>query len=276
MTVSGDPTLPGDQPSDAPVAAPVTLGTGPPSRTTSGSSPRPPLDPLAEVCPYLSAGDGSWQSAHALRDQRCGAVEPSVPLTPAKQRSLCLVTAHRSCATYLAAQELAASSAASRARAIDHEPTLWPVTRSRLLVLEPERRLLGLGGSRVRVGGQIGLIGLMAVAFLLLVVARGTSPSTPVGGGASASAFAVVSPTPRVTPSPAASASPSSGPSATPRPTPRSTNGPNRQRYRIKAGDTLSDIALKFGTTLKVLKRINDITDPTLIRPGQVILVPAR
>ena len=44
----------------------------------------------------------------------------------------------------------------------------------------------------------------------------------------------------------------------------------------MKSGDTLSAIALQFGTTLKVLKRINDITDPTLIRPGQVLLIPAR
>jgi LysM repeat protein len=260
MTVTGDPASPGDRQPGAP-AAPV---------------PRLTPDPLVEVCPYLVAGDGSWQSAHAIRDQRCGAFEPSAPLTPAKQRSLCLVVAHRSCATYLAAQEHAASTGIARAGARDGEPTLWPVTRSRLLVLEPDRRMFAFGGSRVRVGGQVGLIALMFVAFLLLIVARTSSPSTPVGEGPSSSAIALLSPSPVVTPTPAPSASASVAPSATPRATPKPTVGPNRQRYRVKAGDTLSAIAVKFGTTLRVLKRINDITDPTLIRPGQVILVPAR
>ena len=262
MTVTGDPVRLGD---DQHPGAPAT------------ASPRPVPDPVTDVCPYLVAGDGSWQSAHAIREHRCGAVEPAVPLTLAKQRQLCLVGAHRTCATYLAAQERATTTGNARARARDGEPTLWPATRSTLLVLEPERRLFGLSGSRTRVGGQAALIALMVVAFLLLIVARTSSPSTPLAGaGASASGLAVVSPTPQATPSPVASPTASAGPSATPRPTPKPTAGPNRQRYKVKSGDTLSAIAIKFGTTLKVLKRINHITDPTLIRPGQVILVPAR
>ena len=138
---------------------------------------------MREVCPYLVAGDGSWQSAHAIREHRCGAVEPAGPLTLAKQRQLCLVGAHRTCATYLAAQERAATTGNARARAREGEPTLWPATRSTLLVLEPERRLFGLSGSRTRVGGQAALIALMVVAFLLLIVARTSSPSTPARRG---------------------------------------------------------------------------------------------
>ncbi len=262
MTVTGDPVRLGDdQHPDAPAAA----------------SPRPAPDPVTDVCPYLIAGDGSWQSAHAIREHRCSALEPASPLSLAKQRQLCLVGAHRTCATYLAAQERASATGNARARARASEPNLWPATRSTLLVLEPERRLFGISGSRTRVGGQVALIALMVVAFLLLIVARTSPPSTPAGGaGASAPAAAIVSPTPSVTASPGPSPSPSAGPSATPRPTPKPSTGPSRQRYRVKSGDTLSAIAIKFGTTLKVLKRINHITDPTLIRPGQVILVPSR
>jgi LysM repeat protein len=261
MTVTGEPARLGDDHHpDAP----------------AGPSSRPVADPVTDVCPYLLAGDGSWQSAHAIREHRCGALEPAVPLTLAKQRQLCLVGAHRTCATYLAAQERASTTGIARARARDGEPTLWPATRSTLLVLEPERRLFGLSRSRTRVGGQAALIAVMGVAFLLLVLAR-TSPSTPLAGaGASASALAAVSPTPRATPTPGPSPTASVGPSATPGPTPKPTTGPNRKRYKVKSGDTLSAIAVTFGTTLKVLKRINHITDPTVIRPGQVILVPAR
>lgn len=216
-----------------------------------------------------------------MRDQRCSAVEPAVVLAPAKQRELCVVAAHRTCATYLAAQERshASHTGSARARARDADATLWPATRSTLLVLEPERTLLGLSRSRTRAGGQIVLIGLMVVAFLALIVAR-TAPSSPTGGAASASAIALGTPSPTTQPTvrPSATAAPSASPqaSATARPATSSTPGRNGGRYRVKSGDTLLTIAAKFGTTIKVLKRLNDITDPRVIHPGQVLIVPAR
>jgi tyrosinase len=45
--------------------------------------------------------------------------------------------------------------------------------------------------------------------------------------------------------------------------------------YTIAAGDTLSDIALQFGTSLSALEALNhQIKYPDLIFPGQVIAVP--
>lgn len=43
--------------------------------------------------------------------------------------------------------------------------------------------------------------------------------------------------------------------------------------YRVKAGDTLSGIASKFGTTYQNLASINDIADPNKIYVGQVLKV---
>lgn len=43
--------------------------------------------------------------------------------------------------------------------------------------------------------------------------------------------------------------------------------------YTVKAGDTLSGIAAKFGTTYHALARINGIADPNLIYVGQVLKV---
>ena len=43
--------------------------------------------------------------------------------------------------------------------------------------------------------------------------------------------------------------------------------------YTVKGGDTLSGIAAKYNTTYQNLAQINDIADPNLIYPGQVLRV---
>lgn len=45
--------------------------------------------------------------------------------------------------------------------------------------------------------------------------------------------------------------------------------------YIVKAGDTLSGIAEKYGTTYQELARINNIENPNLIYPGQEIKLPS-
>ena len=44
--------------------------------------------------------------------------------------------------------------------------------------------------------------------------------------------------------------------------------------YTVQKGDTLSGIAIKYGTTYQELAKINNITNPNLIYAGQVIKVP--
>ena len=43
--------------------------------------------------------------------------------------------------------------------------------------------------------------------------------------------------------------------------------------YIVQAGDTLSEIAQRFGTTYQSLAAINNIADPNRIYPGQEILI---
>ena len=43
--------------------------------------------------------------------------------------------------------------------------------------------------------------------------------------------------------------------------------------YTVKSGDTLSGIASRYGTTYQELARINNISDPNLIYPGQVLKI---
>lgn len=47
-------------------------------------------------------------------------------------------------------------------------------------------------------------------------------------------------------------------------------------RYTVKRGDTLSQLALDFGTTVKKLQEINNIVNPDIIKVGQVLLIPGK
>ena len=48
-------------------------------------------------------------------------------------------------------------------------------------------------------------------------------------------------------------------------------NGEKIINYIVKPGDTLSQIAIKYGTTVNEIARINGIKNPNLIYPGQVL-----
>ena len=50
-------------------------------------------------------------------------------------------------------------------------------------------------------------------------------------------------------------------------------NGTSYKTYTVKAGDTLSGIAAKYGTTYQRLASINGIRNPNLINVGQVIKI---
>ena len=56
---------------------------------------------------------------------------------------------------------------------------------------------------------------------------------------------------------------------------PESAPTPN-PTYTVKAGDTLSGIAARYGTTVEELVRLNRITDPNRIYVGQVLRLPEK
>lgn len=43
--------------------------------------------------------------------------------------------------------------------------------------------------------------------------------------------------------------------------------------YTVQRGDTLSQIALRFGTTYQAIMQLNNLTNPNLIFPGQVLII---
>jgi LysM repeat protein len=59
-------------------------------------------------------------------------------------------------------------------------------------------------------------------------------------------------------------------PSTTPPPPP-----PAGQTYYVRRGDTLKIIAVRFGTTVDAILRLNNIANPNLIYVGQALTLPA-
>lgn len=52
-----------------------------------------------------------------------------------------------------------------------------------------------------------------------------------------------------------------------------STSNQHSSTYIVQSGDTLSEIASEFGTTVQYLTRINGISNPNLIYPGEVLKI---
>ena len=55
----------------------------------------------------------------------------------------------------------------------------------------------------------------------------------------------------------------------------RPTASPTPVRYIVQEGDTLFGIALNYGVTLEAIAAANQIADPELIHPGQVLVIPS-
>lgn len=79
-------------------------------------------------------------------------------------------------------------------------------------------------------------------------------------------------PSPTATAMPTSTATPTLTPTATSTATPTPSATPIT--YQIQPGDTLFNIALRYGTTVDLLAKANDIANPHQIDVGQVLLIP--
>ena len=253
-------------------------------RTYRGSRLR-----LSELCPYLLAASGGWQASTPSREHRCTAFAPPVPLDAGKQLRLCLVPAHTTCATYVAAR------AARRERGTPSDgpaPIRWGLARTTPVVD------VGIGLGAVLAGGLADRRGWQVIPAIVLVVAlaavglsglgrdqpsTGSVPSTSAIALASATAVASGTPTataaptptaPPVTPAPTVTPKPTAKPAPTPTARPAATPVPSaRTTYTVKSGDTLYGIAKTFGTTVAAIKELNGLTS-NVIRVGRVLRIP--
>ena len=75
-------------------------------------------------------------------------------------------------------------------------------------------------------------------------------------------------------PSTAPSTEPSSGASAEPTAVPTEAPSAAAKTYTVVANDSLSSIAAKFGTTIEILTKLNNISASQPLHSGQVLILP--
>ncbi len=265
---------------EPPAVGGASIGVADPPAPESHPNTDPALDQIASLCPFLIATPGDWRAAGAAREHTCGAVEPPVPVALDKQRRLCLGASHVECATYRAARRALVDDVGPTAIG-ERQTHRWTIASTAPVVIDR-------GGPRLsirldRTAAQIGLVGLMVLAFVVLGVAR-------LSAGAERDASA--SPSPTVAPSPTASVAPSARPSPSPAASPSVEASPggsvggsagpsgsvapslSGRTYTVQPGDTLAAIAAQYDTTVVVLAQLNGIDDPSLIHSGQVLQLP--
>lgn len=216
-----------------------------------------------EACPHLASVDGPWHGAAPSRAHRCRLLASGRP-TLERQREHCLTAAHISCPTWLETHD----EEHPRQRPGPFVPTA-PV------VLEGPGLALPSDAAARRLAGPL-TIAVVGVALGALVLSRGplAPGSSPAGDDrASPAPSGTVAPATPV-PSRAPTTAPTAVPSGPPAPTPRPSATPRPRTYTVRSGDTLSGIAARFGTTVAKLAALNKISNPSLIRRGQVLKIP--
>ena len=132
-------------------------------------------------------------------------------------------------------------------------------------------RLSALLGERVnaRTGALIGVVaaGIVLIAVVGLALSARHNAGQPVAANLTPQVTLYVTPLPPATDTPV--------PSPTPEPTALPTPTPQVTAYTIVEGDTLWDIAVRFGLSLDALIAANPDINPDLLALGDVLNIPA-
>jgi LysM repeat protein len=217
-----------------------------------------------QICPLLTLGgdrrivSGSPDAAH-----RCSAGGTLTTIEREYQGRFCLTGRHESCERYVAHVEEHGSpgptwrAAAPDATFASTRIVVDPTPRTAVARRPPRLGLVALVvAGLLLVGGVLGWMGLRGLAGIL---APGGSPSP----SASVPTSDFPSEEPRA--SEVASVEPSTAPTPTPAPTPIT--------YIVQAGDTLNQIAARFGTTAQAIMEANGLSSE-IIQVGQVLIIP--
>lgn len=235
--------------------------------------------PGARICPHLGLRDDvTTRAAYPRMDHRCdigGGDPPAIDW----QARYCLLAEHRQCPHFQRAEQAVREPVA--------EAGAQPRRRWRIaalvfvgIVVMIAGLLIAVQGTRLPdVGATQNLPWLAASPPLTPVSSPSPTTAAAIAPAATPSrvttptptAMPTATPTPALTPSPTQPAAPSPTPAATPVPSP---TAPPPTTYTIVEGDTLSDIAQRFQTSVAEIAQLNGIANPSVIPAGLVIQLP--
>ena len=228
------------------------------------------------ICPYLLVASGHWRNAEPSREHVCTAQAEAIPIGLETQRRLCFGD-HAACGRY-------EDAIAAYRKAVPLVP-LRPVARTAPVVDRPRPGAAAHAPCRRPSYGSDRRFSRSSCS------APSARCSWPGSARRAAAGSAAPAASPHLSQAPSASALVVASPTPTPsarRRRRRLRRAPARSRrrrpshrkaptasktYTVKPGDTLSSIAIRFGTTVKALQTLNGIKD-TLIKPGQVLKIP--
>jgi LysM repeat protein len=231
------------------------------------------------ICPFLALSVDHRTAIDGFDpDHFCHAIDPADTVDRQRQAEQCLVEAHRQCDRYVAFLASRAAAAAGPRPAPDAH-----LVRTRMIV-EPEARRVGasslapLAGSSRRwlIAGGVAAVGVAAAATAIAGGFNGVG-QRPAAGGAESTPTLTQQPTMLATlePSNRPTDQPTQQPTSEPTRRPRNSASaaPEPVTYVVKAGDTLTQIASQFGTSVQAIKDANGLGSD-VINVGQVLVIP--
>lgn len=264
---------------------------------------------MPEICPFLAAShDPDSVLNYPSAANVCTKLGDPQPVASDHQAGYCLRARHWFCPVYTGAIrqppvpiqiEPEAEATVPRAPRESREARLRQLRRN-----QARRLLIGVAvvliGGGALYGGVVALkrqqsnYGSPAVISSATMTASSTLTSSPTltststdaatvtptavpSDSSTVTAMASVTLTATSTPSASPTASPSSSPTltATISPTAKACEVPSGwQRYTVSVGETYYHIAVKFGTTVDLLQRVNCLLTPDRLLAGQVLSVP--
>jgi LysM repeat protein len=193
-----------------------------------------------EVCPYLGLfDDPRSRFTFATPGHRCHAKANPAPIEPEYQSRFCLSTRYPACERFLSAKPAVSQGSA-------------PVLVSRLRLTAALLAALA-----------------MVLTALLVAIRTGAISGSPAPGG-------IASSSPASSASASLVATPGPSPSLTAPPSPTDTATPRLIIHVVAPGETLSSIAVHYGVTVQAIQDANKIDDPSLIKAGQKLIIPAK
>jgi LysM repeat protein len=242
----------------------------PASQAEEQPTERLPRLSLPEICPHLGLrGDPASCALFPRPDHVCGV--PGAPPPPLEwQAGYCLSRRWAECPHFQA-------QTTGQAAESTGYPTRWRLGRRAALAvagtLAVACGLLGVAFARGYISIDVDTI-VSTPSPAAGVVATSPAASGDPSPAPAASGTVAPRPTPAAVETPALAATPTATPRPMETPTPLPTPSPRPETHIVAEGETLSEIAARYGTTVEAITELNGLSDPDNIPAGMVLRLP--